>query len=34
MTNCVVSLLLGTIVFTAGLYGRTGGPNSGAHRRV
>jgi hypothetical protein len=23
MTNCVVSLLLGTIVFTAGLYGRT-----------
>ena len=34
MTNCVVSLVLGTIVFTAGLYGRTGGPNSGAHRRV
>jgi hypothetical protein len=34
MTNCVVSLLLGTIVFTAGLYGRTGGPNSGAHRRI
>src|SRR5256885_15523832 len=34
MTNCVVSLVLGTVVFTAGLYGRTGGPNSGAHRRV
>jgi uncharacterized protein DUF4383 len=34
MTNCVVSLVLGTIVFTAGLYGRTGVLNSGAHRRV
>jgi hypothetical protein len=34
MTNCVVSLVLGTIVFTAGLYGRTGVPGSGAHRRA
>jgi hypothetical protein len=27
MTNCIVSLLLGTLVFTAGLYGRTGTPD-------
>ena len=34
MTNCVVSLLLGTVVFTAGLYGRTGTGSSGAHRAI
>jgi hypothetical protein len=34
MTNCVVSLVLGTVVFTAGLYGRTGDASSGAHRRI
>jgi hypothetical protein len=34
MTNCVVSLVLGTIVFTAGLYGRTGSASSGAHRSI
>ena len=34
MTNCVVSLVLGTVVFTAGLYGRTGSAASGAHRAI
>ena len=34
MTNCVVSLVLGTVVFTAGLYGRTGTGSSGAHRAI
>jgi len=33
MTNCIVSFVLGTIVFAAGLYGRTG-TDSGAHRQV
>lgn len=31
VTSCVVSLILGTIVFTAGLYGRTGPANRSAH---
>jgi hypothetical protein len=33
MTNCIVSFVLGTAVFAAGLYGRTG-TDSGAHRRT
>src|SRR2546429_3488832 len=33
MTTCVVSLLIGTIVLTAGLYTRTGGADAGAPRR-
>jgi len=32
MTNCVVSLVLGTVVFAAGLYGRSGTPK--AHHSV
>jgi hypothetical protein len=34
MANCVVSFVLGTVVFAAGLYGRTGTADSGAHRRA
>jgi len=34
MVNCVVSFVLGTLVFAAGLYGRSGTSNSGAHRRA
>jgi len=33
VTNCVVSFILGTIVFTAGLYGRTGTASHGAQHR-
>jgi hypothetical protein len=31
VTNCIVSFILGTIVFTAGLYGRTGSESQGTH---
>ena len=33
MVNVIVSFVFGTVVFAAGLYGRTG-TESGAHRRV
>jgi len=32
VTNCIVSFILGTVVFTSGLYGRTGAPGEGSHR--
>ena len=31
MVNCIVSFIIGTVVFTAGLYGRTARPGTGAH---
>ncbi|HKT04485.1 MAG TPA: DUF4383 domain-containing protein [Rugosimonospora sp.] len=34
MANCVVSFVLGTVLLTAGLYGRTGRSGSGAARTV
>ena len=34
VTTCIVSFILGSIIFTAGLYGRTGVPGEGAHRRA
>ena len=34
VTNCIVSFIIGSIVFTAGLYGRSGSPEQGAHRRT
>jgi hypothetical protein len=33
VTTCIVSFVLGSIVFAAGLYGRTGLPGEGAHRQ-
>jgi len=34
VTTCIVSFVLGSIIFTAGLYGRTGVLGEGAHRRA
>jgi predicted membrane-bound spermidine synthase len=31
MVNCIVSFVIGTVVFTAGLYGRTGPADAPAH---
>lgn len=31
MVNCIVSFIIGTILFTAGLYGRTGPADAPAH---
>jgi len=34
VTTCIVSFVLGSIIFTGGLYGRTGVLGEGAHRRA